>query len=390
MEQQEAFQTLKGNLCNVPILSLLDGSEDFVVYCDASNQGLGYVLMQRGKSSIKDKLLVAQSEASKVKNTPAEMLCGLDQQMEKKEDGGMYFMDRIWVSLVGDVRKMIIDEAHTTKYSIHPEADKMYHDLRDMYWRPDIPEWKWDIITMDFITKLLRSSSGHDTIWVMVDRLTKSVHILATREDYKIERLVRLYIDEIVARHEVPVSIISDQDGPFMSQFWQTLQKALGMRLDMSMAYHPQTDGKSEHTIQNLEDMLRACVIDFGGSWDTHLPLVEFSYNNIYHLSIRCALFEVLYGRKCRSPILWAEKCLADANLHVPFEDIKVDKTLCIVEEPVEIMDHEVKKLKRSRIPIVKVCWNSKRGLEFTWEREDFMKAKYPNLFVDRVVESAS
>ncbi|GKC02897.1 putative reverse transcriptase domain-containing protein [Tanacetum coccineum] len=107
------------------------------------------------------------------------------------------------------------------------------------------------------------------------------------------------YIDEIVARHGVPMSIISDRNGRFTSRCWQTVQQALGTRLDMSTAYHPQTDGQSERTIQTLEDMLRACVIDFGGSWDVHLPLAEFSYNNSYHSSIRCALFEALYGRKC-------------------------------------------------------------------------------------------
>ncbi|GJW87370.1 hypothetical protein Tco_0162710 [Tanacetum coccineum] len=528
------FRTLKENLCNAPILSLPDGSRDFVVYCDASNQGFGCVLMQRGKviafasrqlkiheknytthdlelgvvvfalktwrhylygtKSIiymdhkslhhmfdQEELNMRQqrrielfsdydyeiryhpgkanvvahalSEASKVEYAPAEMLCGLNQQMEKKEDGG---------------------------------ADKTYYDLRDMHWwpcmkkniatyvsdcltclkmkaehqrpsgllqQPKIPECKWDKITMDFITKLPRSSSGYDRIWVIVDRLTKSAHFLAIREDYKMEKLSRLYIDEIVARHEVPVSIISDRDGRFTS---------------------------SERTIQTLEDMLRVCVIDFGGSWDTHLSLAEFSYNNSYHLSIRCTPFEALYRRKCRSPILWVEiresrligpelvqettdkvvlikkrlkaardrqksyadnrrkllefevgdqvllkvlpwkgvvrfrtkekfapryvgpfeilerigpvayrlrlpqelssvhdtfhvsnlkKCLADANLHVPLEEIKVDKTLHFVEEPVEIMDREIKKLKRSMIPIVMVCWYSKRGPKFTWER---------------------
>ncbi|GJZ78743.1 putative reverse transcriptase domain-containing protein [Tanacetum coccineum] len=234
----------------------------------------------------------------------------------------------------------------------------------------------------------------------------------------------------------------------------------------MSTAYHPQTDGQSERTIQTLKDMLRVCVIDFGSSWDTHLPLAEFSYNNSYYSSTRYDPFEALYERKCRSPAArdrqksyadnrrtplefevgdqlllevspWIgvvrfgkkgklapryvgsfeilerigpvayrlrlpqelssvhdtfhvsnlKKCLANANLHVPLEEIKVDKTLRFVEEPVEIMDSEVKKLKRSRIPNVKVHWNSKRGPEFTWEREDFMKAKYPNLFVDRVDE---
>ncbi|GJY96423.1 reverse transcriptase domain-containing protein [Tanacetum coccineum] len=483
---------------------------------------------------MRERIQVAQSEALRQENILMENLHGLDQQMEKKEGESLYFMDRIWVPLIGDVRTIIMDEAHKSKYSVHPGADKMYYDLRDRYWwpgmkrdiatyvskcltcskvkaehqrpsgllqQPEIPEWKWDKITMDFITKLPRSKSGNDTIWVIVDRLTKSAHFLAIREDYSTEKLAKIYVDEIVARHGVPVSIISDRDGRFTSRCWQTVQKALGTRLDMSTAYHPQTDGQSERTIQTLEDMLRACVIDFGGSWDVHLPLAEFSYNNSYHSSIKCAPFEALYGRKCRSPVLWAEigessligpeliqemtdkvvlikeklkaardrqksyadnrrkplefevgdrvmlkvspwkgvihfgkkgklapryvgpfeileriglvayrlrlpeelsgvhdtfhvsnlkKCLADASLHVPLDEIKVDKTLRFVEEPVEIMDREVKSLKRSKIALVKVRWNSKRGPEFTWEREDYMKSKYPQLFVDRADTLAS
>ncbi|GJS31049.1 putative reverse transcriptase domain-containing protein [Tanacetum coccineum] len=282
-----------------------------------------------------------------------------------------------------------MDEAHNTS---EIRASKAFGLLQ----QPKILEWKWDNITMDFITKLPRSKSGHDTIWVIVGRLTKSAHFLAMREDYSIEKLARLYIDAIVARHEVPMSIISDRDGQFTSRLWQILQKALGMRLDMSMAYYPQTDGQSERTIKTLEDMLRACVIDFGGSWDVHLPLAEFYYNNSYHSSIRCAPFEALYGRKCRSPVLWAE--IGESRLIGPelvqettdkvilikerlkaardfqnsyvgnTQEIKVDKTLCFVEEPVEIFNRKVKSLKRSMIPIVKVHWNSKRG------HEDFMK----------------
>ncbi|GKD74005.1 putative reverse transcriptase domain-containing protein, partial [Tanacetum coccineum] len=161
----------------------------------------------KANSGVKDKILVKQSEASKVENAPAEMLHGLDQQMKKKENGGLYFMDRIWVPLIGDVRTLIMDEVHAMRYSTHPRADKMYHDLRDVYWWP------------------------------------------AIREDYKMEKVARFYIDEIVARHEVPVSIISDRDRLFTLRFWQMLQKALGTRLDMSTPYHPQTDGQSERTI---------------------------------------------------------------------------------------------------------------------------------------------
>ncbi|GJU97867.1 putative reverse transcriptase domain, ribonuclease H-like domain, aspartic peptidase domain protein [Tanacetum coccineum] len=130
------------------------------------------------------------------------------------------------------------------------------------------------------------------------------------------EKLTQLYLKEIVCRHGVPISIISDRDSHFTSRFWRSLQKALGTNLDMSTAYHPQTDGQSERTIQMLEDMLRACVIDFGSSWDRHLPLVEFSYNNSYHASIKAAPFEALYGRKCRSPVCWSE--VGDSQLTGP------------------------------------------------------------------------
>ncbi|GKB14301.1 putative reverse transcriptase domain-containing protein [Tanacetum coccineum] len=253
------------------------------------------------QSGIRGMILAAQSEAFKQENVLVERLHGLDQQMERKKDESLYFMDRIWVPLVGGVRTIIMDEAHKTRYSVHPGADKMYHVLRDMYWwlgikrdiatyvskcltclkvkaehqrpsdllqQPEIPEWKWDKITMNFITKLP-----------------------------SIKKLARLYIDGDVARHG----------------------KALGTRLDMSTAYHPQTDGQSEHTIQTLEDMLREC----------------------------CAPFEALYGRKCRSLVLWAE--IGEK-----------------IMEPVEIMDCKVRSLKHSKISLVKVRWNSKRGLEFT------------------------
>ncbi|GJS15550.1 putative reverse transcriptase domain-containing protein [Tanacetum coccineum] len=173
--------------------------------------------------------------------------------------------------------------------------------------QPEMPQWKWDNITMDFVTKLPKSSQGYDTIWVIVDRLTKSAIFIPMRETDTLEKLARMYLKEVVTRHGIPVSIICDRDPRFASNFWRSLQKALGTSLDMSTAYHPQTDGQSERTIQTLEDMLRACVIDFGNGWVKHLPLVEFSYNNSYHASIKAAPFEALYGRKCRSPVCWAE-----------------------------------------------------------------------------------
>ncbi|GJT51952.1 putative reverse transcriptase domain-containing protein [Tanacetum coccineum] len=209
--------------------------------------------------------------------------------------------------------------------------------------------------------------------------------------------------------------------GRFTSNFWRSFQKALGTDISMSTAYHPETDGQSERTIQTLEDMLRACVIDFGKGWVKHLPLAEFSYNNSYHASIKAAPYEALYGRKCRSPVCWAEvlakvgkvsyrlelpqklsrvhhtfhvsnlkKCYADEPLVMPLEGIHVDDKLQFVEEPVEIMEREIKRLKQSRIPLVKVRWNSRRGPEFTWEREDSFKRKYPQLFTNRASSSAT
>ncbi|GJZ65509.1 putative reverse transcriptase domain-containing protein [Tanacetum coccineum] len=331
---------------------------------------------------------------------------------------------------------------------------------------------KWEGIAMDFNDKVcLATSSGHDTIWVIIDRLTNSAYFIPMREDYKMDRLARLYLNDIFADKSMRSRIISDRDSRFTSRFWQSMQEALGTRLDMSTAYHPQTDGQSERTI--------------------HLPLVEFSYKNSYHSSVRCAPFEALYGRKCRSPILWAEvgegkllgpelvqettkkisqikdrlkaardrqksyankrrkplefsvsdyvllkvspwkgvvrfgkkgklaprfvgpfeiiekvgpvayrldlpeeldgvhdtfhvsnlkKCLADPTLQVPLDEIQVDAKLNFVEEPVKILDREFKKLKRSRMAIIKVQWNSKRSREFTWEHEDQMKLKYPHL----------
>ncbi|GJV18063.1 putative reverse transcriptase domain-containing protein [Tanacetum coccineum] len=172
---------------------------------------------------------------------------------------------------------------------------------------PRIPQWKWDNIMMDFVTKLPKSSQGYDTIWVIVDRLTKSAIFMPMRETDPMDKLARMYLKEVVTKHGTLVSIICDRDPWFASNFWRSLQKALGTSLDINTTYHSQTSGQSERTIQTLEDMLRACVLEFGNGWLKHLPLVEFSYNNSYHASIKAAPFEALYGRKCHSPVCWAE-----------------------------------------------------------------------------------
>ncbi|GKE42662.1 reverse transcriptase domain-containing protein [Tanacetum coccineum] len=173
------------------------------------------------------------------------------------------------------------------------------------------------------------------------------------------ETLTRLYIKEIVSRHEVSISIILDRDSYFTSKFWQSMQNALGTQLDMSMAYHPKTDGQSERTIQTLKDMLRACVIDYGKGLERHLP--QGRPSNVY---------STLHVSNLK-------KCLSDESLVIPMKELQLDDKHNFVEEPIEIMDREVKQLKQSRIPIVKVRWNFKRRPEFTWEREDQIRAKY-------------
>ncbi|GJX55946.1 putative reverse transcriptase domain-containing protein [Tanacetum coccineum] len=488
--------------------------------------------------SRKERIKPLRTEAQKPENLKNEDVGGMirkdipKEKLEPRADGTLCLNGRSWLPCYGDLRTVIMHESHKSKYSIHPGSDKMYQDMKKLYWwpnmkadiatyvskcltcarvkaehqrpsgllvQPEIPQWKWDNITMDFITKLPKSSQGYDTIWVIVDRLTKSAIFVPMRETDPMEKLARMYLKEVVTRHGIPVSIICDRDPRFASNFWRSLQKALGTNLDMSTAYHPQTDGQSERTIQTLEDMLRACVIDFGNGWVKHLPLVEFSYNNSYHASIKAAPFEALYGRKCRSPVCWAEvgqvqltgpeivqettkkviqikqrmqaahdrqksyadlkrkpmefqvgdrvmlkvspwkgvvrfgkrgklnpryvgpfkvlekvgsvayklelpqelsrvhntfhvsnlkKCYSDEPLAVPLEGLHVDDKLRFVEEPVEIMDREVKRLKQSRIPIVKVRWNSRRGPEFTWEREDQFQKKYPHLFTKPVPSS--
>jgi len=166
-----------------------------------------------------------------------------------------------------------------------------------------IPEWKWESISMDFITGLPRTRRGHDSIWVIVDRLTKSAHFLPVRTTHSAEILAQLYVREIVRLHGVPDSIISDRESVFTSRFWKSFQRAMGSSCNYSSPFHPQTDGQTERVNQVLEDMLRACIIDFQGSWEDHFPLVEFAYNNSYQSTIGMAHFEALYGRPCRSPI---------------------------------------------------------------------------------------
>ncbi|GJU08808.1 putative reverse transcriptase domain-containing protein [Tanacetum coccineum] len=310
----------------------------------------------------------------------------------------------------GEVRTLSHGMKHISRIRLYTQgADKsVLIDIENrpsgLLQQPEIPVWKWEGVAMDFVTKLPRTSSGHGTIWVIMDRLTKSTHFLPMREDYKMERLARLYLNEIVARHGVPISIISDHDSRFTSRFWQSMQEALGTLLDMSMAYNPQTDSHSERTIQTLEDMLRASVYYSNGSWDKCLtPIIEVEVENVKYdrlnrdrkpLEFSVGDYVLLKVSLWKGVVRFEKKRKLAPRFVGPLEIIKKvgfvayrkclwmrypsDAKLNFVEEPVENLEREFKKLKRSRIAIIKVRWNSKRGPEFTWEREDQMKLKYP------------
>ncbi|GKD67467.1 putative reverse transcriptase domain-containing protein [Tanacetum coccineum] len=306
---EAAFQLLKQKLCSASILALPKGSENFMVYCDTSRKELGAVLMQ------KEKVIAYASRQLKIyeKNYTTHDLELRAVNLEPLADGTLCLRNRSYIPCFGDLRTLIMHESHNSKYSINPGSDKMYQGLKKLYWWPNmkaeiatyvskcltcakvkaecqkpsdllvqpvIPVWKWENISMDFVTKLPKTSTGQDAIWVIIDRLTKSAHFLPMKGTVSMEKLTRQYLKEVVSRHGVP------------------------------------TNGQSERTIQTLEYMLRACDIDFGKGWDRHLPLVEFSYNNSYHMCIKAAPFEALYDRKCRSPVCWAE--VGDSQLTGP------------------------------------------------------------------------
>nr|GFB13841.1 reverse transcriptase domain-containing protein [Tanacetum cinerariifolium] len=268
-------------------------------------------------------ILKAQIEALKLENLKKEDVGGMirtdipKERLEPRADGTLCLNGRSWLPCYSDLRSVIMHESHKTKYSIHPSFEKMYQDMKKLYWWPNM---KADIAT--YVSKCFTCA-------------------------------------KVKAEHQRPSGLL----------------KALSTNLDMSTAYHPETNGQRKRTIQTLEDMLCVCVIDFGKGWVKHLPLVEFSYNNSYHASIKVAPYE---------------KCYADEPLAMPLEGVHNDDTLQFVEEPVKIMEREIKQLKRSWIPLVKVRWNSRRGPEFTWEREDSFKQKYPHLFTNRTLSSTT
>ncbi|GKB36581.1 putative reverse transcriptase domain-containing protein, partial [Tanacetum coccineum] len=311
---------------------------------------------------LSERILKAQTETMKGDNVKAENLGRLLKTIfEIRSDGIRYFDKRIWLPLFGGLRDLIMHESHKSKYSIHPGSDKMYQDLKKLYWWPNMKADIATYITMDFVSGLPRTPSGYDSIWVIVDRLTKSAYFLPMKKTDSMEKLTQLYLKEIVCRHGVSVSIISDRDSRFASGFWRSLQNALGTEVNMSTAYHPETDRQSERTIEPLEDMLRPCVIDFGdmvmlkvSPWKgmirfgkrgklspRYIGLFKI-IERIGHVAYKLKLPEKLRGIHNTFHVSNLKRCLADENLIIPLEEIQLDDKLHFIEEPVEIMDREV------------------------------------------------
>ncbi|RVW98761.1 Transposon Tf2-2 polyprotein [Vitis vinifera] len=333
------------------------------------------------------RIVEAQVHDEFLEKVKAQLVAGeIDENWSMYEDGSVRFKGRLCVPKDVKLRNELLADAHRAKSTIHPGNTKMYQDLKRQFWwsgmkryiaqfvancqicqqvkaehqRPagllqplPIPEWKWDNITMDFVIGLPKTRSKKNGVWVIVDRLTKSAHFLAMKTTDSMNILAKLYIQEIVRLHGIPVSIVSDRDPKFTSQFWQSLQRALGTQLNFSTAFHPQTDGQSERVIQILKDMLRACVLDFGGNWADYLPLAEFAYNNSYQSSIGMASYEALYGRPCRSPLCWIE--MGKSRLLGPE----------IVQETIEKIQLIKEKLKTAHDRQKSYADKRKRPLEF-------------------------
>ncbi|XP_052725957.1 uncharacterized protein LOC128194408 [Vigna angularis] len=469
---EASFQELKVKLTSAPVLVIPDTSKLFEVYCDASHQGLGCVLMQEKRERrwlefLKDydfELLyhpgndnvVADALSRKAVHVPVMMVKELSL-VESFRDLRLQFelepnnikccnlriasdvFDRIRIKQREDEDLVLILNALGTNKAKHfnTGTDDLlrYMDRTKSFWWPgmksdvarfvascltcqrakaehqrpggllqqlEIPEWKWDSISMDFVTHLPRTVRNHDSIWVIVDRLTKSAHFLAVNLKMSMTNLAKLYIQEIVRLHGVPSSIISDRDTRFTSRFWQSLQSELRSKLQMSSAYHPQTDGQSERTIQTLEDLLRTYVLDHLGAWDEILPLVEFTYNNsravrpkklspkfigpyqilrkIGPVAYELALPPQLSNLHSVFHVSQLRKYIANPSHVLELEDVQLRPDRTLELQPVRIEDSRTKYYKGKDVRLVKMVWDAKTG-DSTWEVESAMKDLYPNLF---------
>ncbi|WVZ52493.1 hypothetical protein U9M48_003547 [Paspalum notatum var. saurae] len=290
--------------------------------------------------TIKDQIIAAQKQDKGMSHIRDEINDKKKAYFKLDEEGVLWFKNRLVVPKDMELRKKIIDEAHTSMFTLHPGSNKMYQDLKQKFWwtrmkreiakyvsecdvcqrvkadhlKPAgmlqplaVPAWKWEDIHMDFLVGLPRTQKGYDSIWVIIDRFTKSAHFIPVKTTYRSKQYAEIYISQIVSLHGVPLTITSDRGSLFVSRFWEQLQIALGTNLIHSSAYHPQTSGQVERVNQILEDMLRACALTYSTKWDECLPLAEFAYNNSYQKSLDMAPFEALYGRRCRPPLNWSE-----------------------------------------------------------------------------------
>nr|GEU73441.1 putative reverse transcriptase domain-containing protein [Tanacetum cinerariifolium] len=301
-KEESAFRLIKQKLCSAPILALPEGSEDFVVYCDASYKELCVVLMQR------EKVIAYASRQLKIheKNYTTHNL----------ELGSAVFALKIYRYYLYEIKCTMF----TDHKSLQHILDQKDLNMRQHRWLELLSDYDCEICyhpgKANVMADALSRKEQNKPLRVIADRLTKSALFLPMRKTDRMEKLARMYLKEVVTRHGIPVSIIFYRDDRFASNFWRSLQKALGTTLSMSTAYHLEIKRQSERTIQTLEDMLRAYVIDFGKGWVKHLSLV---YNNSYHVSIKAAPFEALYGRKCPSPVCWAE--VGEVQLTVTLPD---------------------------------------------------------------------
>ncbi|GJU01041.1 putative reverse transcriptase domain-containing protein [Tanacetum coccineum] len=391
-------------------------------------------------------ILEAQTEALTPENLTAEDVGGMPRQDLTKErlkpraDRTLCLNNRSWLPCYGDLRTLVMHESHKSKYSIHPGSTKMYQDLKQLYWwpnmkaniatyvskfltcskvkaehqkpsgllvQPEIPKWKWEKITMDFVTKLPKTKNDYDTIWVIVDRLTKSAHFLPMKETDPIKKLMKLYMKEVVTRHGVPVSIIFDRDevgdaqltGPGIIH--ETTEKIVQIKSRIQATRDRQksyANIRRKPMVFQVGDkvMLKVSpwkgVVRFGKWGKLNLryvgpfKVIERVKTVAYKLEIpkQLSRFHNTFH------VSNLKKCMSDESLVISLKEQRVDDKLHFMEEPVEVMDREIKQLKRSRIPIIKVRWNSKRGHEFTWEREDQFKQKYPHLFTKTAPSSSA
>src|SRR3954470_24623814 len=300
----------------------------------------GFLSTLVAKPTLEDRIIATQKRDSGIRETKKNIASGVAKYFSINDQGVVFFDTRLVVPRKHNLRRLILKEAHDTPLSIHPRSTKMYRDLRQRFWstrmkrdiaqfvaecdvcrrikaehqRPagtlqplPIPEWNWDKVSMDFITGFPKTQKGNDAIFVVIDRLSKVGHFLPIRESITASQLAELYVSRIVSLHGVPLEIHSDRGSLFTSRFWESFQNAMGTHLSFSTAYHPQSSGQVERVNQILEDMLRACVISFGKKWEKSLPFAEFAYNNSFQSSLNMAPFEFLYGRRCRTPLIWSE-----------------------------------------------------------------------------------